>query len=87
MEVTPAGSRPSYVYECREARCLHVIEGQTAMRKTIILAIATTFLAGASVVTGLARTVHTPTGTAISAPPVVVPLATGSLTVSVFPST
>ena len=82
MEVTPAGSRPSYVYECR-----HVIEGQTAMRKTIILAIATTFLAGASVVTGLARTVHTPTGTAISAPPVVVPLATGSLTVSVFPST
>jgi hypothetical protein len=56
MEVTPAGSRPSYVYECREARCLHVIEGQTAMRKTIILAIATTFLAGASVVTGLART-------------------------------
>lgn len=82
MEVTPAGSRPSYVYECRD-----VIEGQTAMRKTIILAIATTFLAGASVVTGLARTVHTPTGTAISAPPVVVPLATGSLTVSVFPST
>jgi hypothetical protein len=57
------------------------------MRKTIILAIATTFLAGASVVTGLARTVHIPTGTAISAPPVVVPLATGSLTVSVFPST
>jgi hypothetical protein len=87
MEVTPAGSRPSYVYECREARCFHVIEGQTAMRKTIILAIATTFLAGASVVTGLAQTVHTPTGTAISAPPVVVPLATGSLTVSVFPST
>lgn len=57
------------------------------MRKTIILAFATTFPAGASVVTGLARTVHTPTGTAISAPPVVVPLATGSLTVSVLPST
>ena len=63
------------------------LKGRRAMRKTIILAIATTFLAGASVVTGLARTVHTPTGTAISAPPVVVPLATGSLTVSVFPST
>jgi hypothetical protein len=57
------------------------------MRKTIILAIATTFLAGASVVTGLARTVHSPIGTAISASPVVVPLATGSLTVSVVPST
>jgi hypothetical protein len=57
------------------------------MRKTIILAVATTLLAGASVVTGLARTINTPTGTAISAPPVVVPLATGSLTVSVVPST
>ena len=57
------------------------------MRKTIILAVATTLLAGASVVTGLARNIHTPTGTAVSAPPVVVPLATGSLTVSVVPST
>lgn len=54
------------------------------MRKTIILAIATTFLAGASVVTGVARTVQTPT---ISASPVVHPLATGSLTASVVPAT
>jgi len=56
------------------------------MRKTIILAIATTFLAGASVVTGLARTFHSPSDT-FSARPVVDPLTTGSLTVSVVPST
>ena len=56
------------------------------MRKTIILAIATTFLAGASVVTGVARTFHNPSNT-ISARPVVHPLATGSLTASVVPST
>ena len=57
------------------------------MRKTIILAIATTFLAGASVVTGLARTVQSPFNNTISASPVVSPLATGSLTASVFPAT
>jgi hypothetical protein len=57
------------------------------MRKTIILAIATTFLAGASVATGLARTYHNPIGITISELPVVVPLATGSLTASVLPST
>lgn len=56
------------------------------MRKTIILAIATTFLAGVSVVTGLARTFHNPNDT-ISARPVVHPLVTGSLTASVVPST
>jgi hypothetical protein len=55
------------------------------MRKTIILAIATTFLAGASVATGLARTFHSPD--TISARPVVHPLTTGSLTASVIPST
>ena len=57
------------------------------MRKTIILAIATTFLAGASVATGLARTFHSPSGTTVSALPVVVPLAIGSLTASGLPST
>jgi hypothetical protein len=54
---------------------------------TIILAVATTFLAGASVATGLARTFHNPIGITISELPVVVPLATGSLTASVLPST
>ena len=57
------------------------------MRKTIILAIATTFLAGVSVVTGLARTAHSPIGETISARPVVHPLTTGSLTVRVVPAT
>jgi hypothetical protein len=57
------------------------------MRKIIALAIATTFLAGASVVTGLARTVHSPVGTAISVHPVVVPLVTGNLTASDLPIT
>jgi len=57
------------------------------MRKTIILAIAVTFLAGASVATGLTRTFHNANGTTVSALPVVVPLATGSLTVSGLPST
>ena len=61
--------------------------GQTDMRKTIILAIATTFLAGVSVVTGLARTVDNPISNSISARPVVHPLATGSLTASVVPAT
>jgi hypothetical protein len=57
------------------------------MRKTIILAIATTFLAGASVATGLARTFHNPMRVTNSPLLVVVPLATGSLTVSGLPST
>jgi hypothetical protein len=57
------------------------------MRKTIILAIATSFLAGVSVVTGLARTVHGPIGETISARPVVHPLTIGSLTASVVPAT
>ena len=57
------------------------------MRKTIILAIATMFLAGVSVVTGLARTAHGPIGETISARPVVPPLTTGSLTASVVPAT
>jgi len=57
------------------------------MRKTIILAVATTLLAGASLVTGLARTVQGPISHTISARPVVHPLVTGSLTASVFPST
>ena len=56
------------------------------MRKTIILAVATAFLAGVSVVTGLART-HSPIDETISARPVVHPLTTGSLTVRVVPAT
>jgi hypothetical protein len=57
------------------------------MRKTIILAIATTFLAGVSVVTSLARTASSPNGETIFARPVVHPLTTGSLTASVVPAT
>ena len=57
------------------------------MRKTIILAIATTFLAGVSVVTGLVSHNHNPIGETISARPVVHPLTTGSLTASVVPAT
>ena len=57
------------------------------MRKTIILAIATTFLAGVSMVTGLARTAHNPVSDAFSARPVVHPLTTGSLTARVVPAT
>ncbi len=57
------------------------------MRKTIILAIAATFLAGVSVVTGLARTAHSPIGETIFARPVVHPLTTGSLTARVVPAT
>ena len=57
------------------------------MRKTIILAIATMFLAGVSLVTGLARTPHGPIGETISARPVVHPLTTGSLTARVVPAT
>jgi len=56
------------------------------MRKTIIFAVATTILACASVVTGVARTVYIPSNP-ISASPVVDPLATGSLTASVVPAT
>jgi hypothetical protein len=43
------------------------------MRKTIILAIATAFLAGVSVVTGLARSVHGPVTDVTSTRPVVDP--------------
>ena len=57
------------------------------MRKTIVLAVATSFLAGVSVATGLARTGHAPIGETISARPVVHPLTTGSLTASVVPAT
>ena len=57
------------------------------MRKTIILAIATTFLAGVSVVTSLARTPSSPNGETIFARPVVHPLTTGTLTASVVPAT
>jgi hypothetical protein len=53
------------------------------MRKTIILAIATTFLAGITVVTGLVRTVHGPIIT-FSATPMVDPQAIGSLAARVF---
>ena len=60
--------------------------GQTDMRKTIIFAVATTILACASVVTGVARTVHMPSNP-ISASSVVYPLATSSLTASVVPAT
>jgi hypothetical protein len=57
------------------------------MRKTIILAIATAFLAGASVVTGLARAIHSPSSDVISARPVVDPLTIGSLAAQVSPAT
>lgn len=56
------------------------------MRKTIILAIATTF-GGVSTVTGLTRTAHNPVSDAFSARPVVHPLTTGSLTARVVPAT
>jgi hypothetical protein len=57
------------------------------MRKTIILAVAVTVLAGASMVTGLARSVQNPLNHIISARPVIHPLVTGGLTASVLPST
>jgi hypothetical protein len=56
------------------------------MRKTIILAIATTFLAGASVATGLTRSFHNSLGATISSLSVVVPLATDAPTASSLPS-
>ena len=52
------------------------------MRKTIIFAIATIFLAGASVVTGLARTAQG--SNTFSASPVVHPQTIGSLTARGF---
>jgi hypothetical protein len=57
------------------------------MRKTIILAIATAFLAGVSVVTGLARSVHDPATELSSSRPVVDPLTIGTLAAKVFPAT
>jgi len=57
------------------------------MRKTIVFAIVTTILAGASVVTGVARTVPAPISSIFSARPVVHPLTTGSLTARVVPAT
>jgi hypothetical protein len=56
------------------------------MRKTIILAIATMFLASASVVTGIIRTVDGPIGNATLASLVVGPHAIGSLTARIFKS-
>ena len=58
-----------------------------AMRKTIILAIDTAFLAGVSVVTGLARSVHGPATELSSSRPVVDPLTIGTLAAKVFPAT
>jgi hypothetical protein len=52
------------------------------MRKTLILAIAATLLAGVTVVTGLIRTSHGPS--TFSANPVVHPQAIGSLAARVF---
>jgi len=57
------------------------------MRKTIILAIATAFLAGVSVVTGLTRTVHGPVTDVSSIRPMVAPLTIGTLAAKVFPAT
>ena len=54
------------------------------MRKTIVLAIATMFLASASVVTGIIRTVDGPNGNIALASLVVGPHAIGSLTARIF---
>ena len=54
------------------------------MRKTIILAVATMFLASASVVTGVVRTVEGPNGNTILASLVVGPHTIGSLTARMF---
>jgi hypothetical protein len=56
------------------------------MRKTIILAIATMFLASASVVTGIARTIDGPISNTALASLVVGPHAIGSLTARIFKS-
>jgi len=85
MEVTAQETRAPYVDDIGSG-LLPRDQGLTDMRKTIILAVATAFLAGVSVVTGLART-HSPIGETISARPVVHPLTTGSLTVRVVPAT
>jgi hypothetical protein len=63
------------------------LHSEHAMRKTIILAIATAFLEGVSVVTGLARSVHGPVTDVTSTRPVVDPLAIGTLAAKVFPAT
>jgi hypothetical protein len=57
------------------------------MRKTITLAIVTAFLAGVSVVTGLARSVHGPATELSSSRPVVDRLTIGTLAAKVFPAT
>jgi hypothetical protein len=57
------------------------------MRKAIILAIATAFLAGVSVVTGLARSAHGPVNDVTSTRPMVNPLTIGTLAAKVFPAT
>jgi hypothetical protein len=57
------------------------------MRKAIILAIATAFLAGGSVVTGLARSVHGLVIELSSTRLVVDPLTIGTLAAKVFPAT
>ena len=57
------------------------------MRKTIILAIATAFLAGVSVVTGWARSAHGPVTDVSSTRPMVDPLTIGTLAAKVFPAT
>jgi hypothetical protein len=57
------------------------------MRKTIILAIAAAFLAGVSVVTGLARSVHGPVTDVSSTRPMVARLTIGTLAAKVFPAT
>lgn len=54
------------------------------MRKTIILAVATIFLASASVVTGIVRTVDGPLANTTLASLVVGPHAIGSLTARIF---
>ena len=56
------------------------------MRKSIILAIATMFLASASVVTGIARTIDGPISNTTLASLVVGPHAIGSLTARIFKS-
>ena len=56
------------------------------MRKTIVLAIATMFLASASVVAGIIRTVDGPNGNTVLASLVVGPHAIGSLTARIFKS-
>jgi hypothetical protein len=56
------------------------------MRKTIILAIATMFLASASVATGIIRAVDGPISNTTLASLVVGPHAIGSLTARIFKS-